>query len=267
MERRSNGYNLDWQKNATTLWGIPLNPTGEMYTTEFIMETPNDIDSIRARLVSISMQIFCNMIALCIFTNNFRISFSTIRYPPHFIAGWCCLISAFLGVSWGMSMVVFAFDVLKCRIMVWYLALLILLSSLCNCVIVLQKVYLVFLKNKLVLSLGIILMLPQFALLPLSLHLSYASMDIEGGCGVKSHYLMPIYWFTATIPINLLFSATFSIIAYRKYKEYGSDAWKKLAREGIQIMCLVVTCNVFCAFCIVLQAAGNFSGMFFILDW
>jgi hypothetical protein len=78
---------------------------------------------------------------------------------------------------------------------------------------------------------------------------------------------MPIYWFTATIPINLLFSATFSIIAYRNYKQYGSDAWKRLAREGIQTMCLVVACNVFCALCIALQVVGDFSGMFFIFDW
>ncbi|KAI8050479.1 hypothetical protein BDF22DRAFT_695154 [Syncephalis plumigaleata] len=267
MTPHVSAYNLDWQKDASTLWGIPLNPTGEMYTTEFIMETINDLGITRARLLGILLQICCNTIMMFMFANNFRISLNVVKCMPHFISGWCCLISASLGISWGLSVIAFAFDVFNCRIIIWFFALLILLSSLCNSAIVLQKVYLVFVKSKLVLVMGIILVLPQIVLLPLSLRLSYVTMDIQGGCGAKFHYLMPIYWFATTIPINLLFSATFSVIAYKQYKKYGSDAWRRLTRKGIQTMCLVVACNISCATCIVIQVAGDFSEMFFIVDW
>lgn len=45
----------------------------------------------------------------------------------------------------------------------------------------------------------------------------------------------------------------FNYVAYKQYKLYESETWKRLAQDGIQIMCLVVLCNIIFGVLIILR--------------
>jgi hypothetical protein len=55
-----NNKHLDteWIKNATTLWGIPLHPLGEMAFVDYLLSDSDDITLMQARLASIQFQVF-----------------------------------------------------------------------------------------------------------------------------------------------------------------------------------------------------------------
>ncbi|KAI9598585.1 hypothetical protein BDF19DRAFT_430777 [Syncephalis fuscata] len=89
----------------------------------------------------------------------------------------------------------------------------------------------------------------------------------EDGCVIHYPPFLPWYWFLAATPINTFFSAIFSRVAYQQYCVFGSEAWKHLARDGIQTMCLVTFCNVACAICILVEVVGKLSELFFVADW
>jgi hypothetical protein len=67
-------------------------------------------------------------------------------------------------------------------------------------------------------------------------------------------------------PINVIFSVIFIRVVYQQYRKFGADAWIRLAREGIQTMCMVVAVNIFCMLGTLFDAAGTFSPYFFVID-
>jgi hypothetical protein len=78
---------------------------------------------------------------------------------------------------------------------------------------------------------------------------------------------VPFYWFGAVGSVNLLFSAIFCWVTYKQYRQFGSDAWRKLAHDGIQTMCMVTVCNII-SYCIILvDTGGSFADILFPLDW
>ncbi|KAI9596804.1 WD40-repeat-containing domain protein [Syncephalis fuscata] len=114
---------------------------------------------------------------------------------------------------------------------------------------------------------GVFFILPQLTFLAIVIIFCPITLDDISGCVINYPHFLPWYWLGVAAPINAFFSAVFSYIAYRQYRLYGSDAWKRLARDGIQTMCLVVLCNVVCGICIIFKVGGNFSEMFFLADW
>ena len=78
---------------------------------------------------------------------------------------------------------------------------------------------------------------------------------------------MPWVWFGAAMPINVLFSSVFSHVAYKQYRIFGSDTWKRLTRDGIQTMCLVVACNVICVLILLFEIGGDLSEVSYAVDW
>jgi hypothetical protein len=76
-----------------------------------------------------------------------------------------------------------------------------------------------------------------------------------------------LYWVAINVPFNVLFSTIFCYIAYAQYKLYGSDIWRRLARQGIQTMCLALLCNTVCAAIVVACNDKTDPDMLIAVDW
>ncbi|KAI9595452.1 hypothetical protein BDF19DRAFT_71700 [Syncephalis fuscata] len=239
---------MDWRHNATRLWGIPLHPSGEAPLYSFIAAVPNDRHDAQARLFAIYTQTIINLLASLIFISNLAISIRMVLNRPQFLSGWCFLISSLFGAGWFVIVVPYFFEILNCRETIWYILTAFSVVSIGNSIVILQKAYIVLLKQRWVLVVGIILILPQLGFTPFVITVSYITFKKHGGCVANYPISMPLYWFGVTIPVNILFSGIFSYIAYQQYKTFGSEAWRRLTRNGIQIMCLVVFCNIICAY-------------------
>ena len=146
----------DWVKNATTLWGFPLHPLGEMAAVDFIMAYTDDIALMRTRLTSMQLQVAFNVTASCIFASNFYISAKMVIARPRALNGWCCLIPSILGIGMGVltGMMVSPFNV-SCRDIIWYTVAGITITLVCNSIIVLQRAYLVLCRQRWVIIVGI----------------------------------------------------------------------------------------------------------------
>ncbi|KAI9595430.1 hypothetical protein BDF19DRAFT_441900 [Syncephalis fuscata] len=258
---------MDWRHNATRLWGIPLHPSGETYSYDFLITTSNDRHDAQARLFIVYAQVIINIFIAIMFVPNFVISIRMVINRPYSLSGCCCLIPALAAIFWYIFIVLYLFQILNCREIVWYTIAAFTVSSVANSMLVLQKAYIVFLKQRWILAVGVLFILPQLGFMPFSIKSIYANFEKDNGCIVHYSTSMSLYWFGVTIPVNTFFSGIFSCIAYQHYKKFGSAAWKRLAHNGIKTMCLVVFCNIMCAVCVLFELGGLYSQMFFIIDW
>jgi hypothetical protein len=116
-------------------------------------------------------------------------------------------------------------------------------------------------------TVGTILILPQLGLTYIGFRFSVSTLETHGGCVTNYSPFLPWSWFGTMVPLNILTSAVFSYVAYQQYKLFGSDAWKRLAKDGTQTTCLVIVCNVTCGWILIFEIGGDFSEMSFIADW
>jgi hypothetical protein len=57
----------------------------------------------------------------------------------------------------------------------------------------------------------------------------------------------------------------FLYVAYKQYHLFGSGAWRRLARDGVQTMCLVIVCNVACGLFLFLKLEATCLKCLFLL--
>ncbi|KAI9599567.1 hypothetical protein BDF19DRAFT_462252 [Syncephalis fuscata] len=139
------------------------------------------------------------------------------------------------------------------------------ISLVCCSAIILQKAYLILCKPAWVLIVGVLCILPQVGYpLFVAAVMRFTLID-QQGCVALYPPSFPWYWFGAVVPINVLFSSIFSYIAYKQYRTFGSQAWKRLAQEGIRAMSLVIMSNIFCGVFIFLEIGDALSEFFSLL--
>ncbi|KAI9591667.1 hypothetical protein BDF19DRAFT_454227 [Syncephalis fuscata] len=227
----------EWLKNATYLWGIPLNPRARTYYLRSML----------------AQTVFPTMVSY-LFIRNFIISIKVITKNCRNFPAWCCFIASLSGIMFSIESVLLLFSAgVSCRMLIWSAWFGISFAQFCN--------------KKWILYIGVPLMLPQLCFGVLIIYQSFITMDPVGGCGIRYPYTIPLYWFGVIMSINLLFSIIFCRVAYRQYCRFGSDAWKQLAHDGIQTMCLATLCNIGCCFLIVFHVTGNYSDVLFTVDW
>ncbi|RKP06940.1 hypothetical protein THASP1DRAFT_24823 [Thamnocephalis sphaerospora] len=256
-----------WEKNATYQWGIPLHPLGELNTIEYVMSAQGDIPEMRVRARGVFTQLSVNIIANYVFFRNLIISAKMLYRRPHILATWCCLIQALAGVTY----TIFALTLTmpggpSCRVTLWIVGVGLAISPICVSIVLLQKAYIVHARNRHLLIIGSILILPQ----PFVTYFAWASpATMVPSISCLSYYPSYAPWvkFATDAPINAASSVAFLIVVYRQYRQYGSGAWARLVRNGIQTMCLIVLSNLLCMLCAALEVLGLFSEMFIIMDW
>ncbi|KAI9596831.1 hypothetical protein BDF19DRAFT_421337 [Syncephalis fuscata] len=257
-----------WEANATRLWSIPLHPLGEMDIGDFVLRDPNNADQVRARLQGLYHQLIFNILLSSIFIRNFNIARKMVMMRIRTLPGWCCLLPSLFGMLVGIIAALSLFPTgLTCRKIAWYVGFAITFSLLCNSVILLQKAYLVLCRPRWVLIVGGLFMLPQLGYMYIAWMLSPITLNSASGCVVNYPTFLPVYWFGSAVPLNAFFSGIFSYVAYKQYQKYGSKAWKRMARDGIQTMSIVILCNIICGLIIMFRLGGNISEMFFLTDW
>ncbi|KAI8052850.1 hypothetical protein BDF22DRAFT_743527 [Syncephalis plumigaleata] len=109
--------------------------------------------------------------------------------------------------------------------------------------------------------------LPQLSFGLASMMNTTATLEDTAGCVAEYPYFISLYWFAITMPGNTFFSAIFCRVVYNQYRRFGSEAWRRLARDGIQKLCAAVFCNVFCGLIIITRAFDSYSDFFFVVDW
>ncbi|RKP06939.1 hypothetical protein THASP1DRAFT_31247 [Thamnocephalis sphaerospora] len=256
-----------WEKNATYQWGIPLHPLGELNTIEYVMSAQGDIPEMRERTRGALMQLFVNIVANYVFFRNLIISTRMLRRRFNVLATWCCLLQALAGIVYTL----FALALTmpggpSCRVTLWNIGVGLAISPICVSIVLLQKAYVVHNRNRWLLIIGAILILPQ----PLVTYFAWASPAVMVPVtACLSYYPSYFPWvkFATDAPINAVFSTAFLLVVYRQYRQFGSGAWARLVRNGIQTMCLVVLSNFVCMLCAALEVLGLFSEMFIVLDW
>ncbi|KAI8050937.1 hypothetical protein BDF22DRAFT_694082 [Syncephalis plumigaleata] len=257
----------DWEKNATTLFGIPLHPLGEM---EVIYYAQHNLDMglpIRA-MVGMERQIFVVVVVTCLFSINMVTALRMLIQKPRAMSSWICVFPHALGASWGyMCYVALIFGHLNCRMIVWYMAVGASLSAASNGGIILQKAYLVLLRRRWVLIVGIVLTLPQLAIFVITWFFCPAVLHPDYGCTFYYPAYLPWIWMGVEAPSYIMFSSIFSYVAYKQYKAFKTDVWKRLARDGILVMCLAILCKLVCGTIVVANLLGPASQMFVLVDW
>jgi hypothetical protein len=258
----------EWMKDATSQWGILLHPLGEMAIVDFIMEKPDDITLMQARLAGMQFQVALIVLFWCVFANNLYVSSKLVISRPRALTGWCCLIPSILGAVYCtlVTLMLSPYPV-TCRAVVWYIAVAMSISLVCNSIIVLRKAYLASRRQLWVIIVGAILTIPQVGFAYISFKYDVYTLETHAGCVNNYPSFIPWYWFGAVAPVNVLFSSVFSYVAYKQYRLFGSDAWRRLARDGIQTMFLVVACNVICGLILIFEVGGDLSETAFMTDW
>ncbi|RKP10275.1 hypothetical protein THASP1DRAFT_27959 [Thamnocephalis sphaerospora] len=257
----------DWKKDATYQWGIPLHPLGELNSPEYILQAQGNLEEMRSRHGNLSMQSMCNVFFFFIFLRNLYLAARITYQRRRMLASWCCILQAAAGLASALSGTT---DYLPhgtpCRVTLWVNGVGVAVSALCVGSTLLQKAYLAHQRNKWLLGIGIILLVPQ----PVFTYMVWTSPGImtpAGGCLSCYPSYLPWIKLAMDLPINLVFSTAFLTVVYRQYRMYGSKAWARLVRNGIQTMCLVVLSNLICMFGVAFKVVGVYSQFFFIVDW
>ncbi|KAI8050519.1 hypothetical protein BDF22DRAFT_695388 [Syncephalis plumigaleata] len=262
----------EWQKNATTWAGIPLHPLGEIPIYDYISGDNTEYGISRAesqaRLIGILQKTVTFTVLPFIFVRNFLVSIKIINSHAGSISGWCCLIASAIGSGLCLLPIsVTIFRETNCRHLSWALVLALCLSTIANGIIILHKAYLALLRQRWVVITGAFFVSLQLGFMIAAIRYTPITINQEHGCAVNYGTFLSYAWIGTVLPVNLFFSAIFSIVAYRQYVSFGSDAWKRLAKNGVQTMCFVVLCNIVCGVMTISRLLGNLSDICFVADW
>ncbi|KAI9596824.1 hypothetical protein BDF19DRAFT_412394 [Syncephalis fuscata] len=246
---------------------IEMDPLGEEHIVDYIMEAANDKKQFQIRAHGLQLQLAINVMVACVFSRNLYFSIKMLVAKPRMFAGWCCLISSILGVSQGVVFAVgFLSGKLGCRVIYWFVILVVGVITTLNNAIMLHKAYLALRRRRWIIYIGGLCLLPQLSFSFVVLVNSNVGINNDYGCTLHYEKFIPWYWFGSSIPISIIFSGIFSNVAYKQYCTFGSDAWMRLARDGLQTMCLAVICNILCGAGTILEIGGQYSAYFFFAD-
>ncbi|KAI9592257.1 hypothetical protein BDF19DRAFT_468226 [Syncephalis fuscata] len=264
----SNPEELEWQNNATKVWGIPLHPYGEMNLLDFEVQSFESGNRKYDQFSGIRFQIAFVMGALPVIALNVYISAKMVLNRPHLLASWCCFIPSATGVITITTFIlVYLGFCFNCRYLIWSIGFGMSVTYFCNSLILLQKAYLILYRKKWVLYTCIPLILPQLSFAFMVIFGCFATLDVPNGCAIHYPPFFIWVWTVTIIPLNVLLSAVFCRTALQQYRALGSEAWKRLAHDGIQIMFLAALFNIICCICIPLQIGGSNADLFFTGDW
>ncbi|KAI9592687.1 hypothetical protein BDF19DRAFT_450642 [Syncephalis fuscata] len=262
----SSDYN-EWMNSDIKQWGARLHPLGEKSIFDFFIEATGDIASQRLRLLGVQILIVVHIIMFCIFSRNLIIASRMVISRPRSIVSWCCFLPSVLSSLIILAVISMYVDSpINCRIMIWILTFNISFAMVGNGLILLQKVYLVLCRQKWILYISIPIMISQLAFPFLLIYLSFSTLEEKIACLVFYPQFILWYWFVINVPINVLFSAIFCYIALKQYRLFGSEAWKQLARDGIQTMLLATSCNIICSIFVIVYAHKVNADTFFVID-
>ncbi|RKP23979.1 hypothetical protein SYNPS1DRAFT_30250 [Syncephalis pseudoplumigaleata] len=164
---------------------------------------------------------------------------------PNTLTPWCCLVSSALGVVTSiLALITFLGIAFNCRILILAIISSWSLSQISNSLILLRRAYLVLYRRKWVAYIGIPLMLASLSCPVAAVFTTFSTL--EPGVGCACYYSIEFLWYGtgASVLVNIFFSGIFCYIALKQYRLFRSNAWKRLARDGIQTMAMAAFSNI-----------------------
>jgi hypothetical protein len=200
----------NWKEAAPRIFGIPIHPLGEVSIIEHILDGPKEMDAIRLRYIGVAIQLNIHTFSSIIFLYNAYRAIQQLCKQTHQLMAWCCIIQSLSGIIYTLLVLlpITFCDGLSCRQLFWCAAVNIVISSICVSITLLQKAYLVHGRNKKLLIIGILMMIPQ----PIIAYIGMTSpvISIPGsGCVVIYPNLLPWIKLAVEAPINIVFSIAF----------------------------------------------------------
>jgi hypothetical protein len=227
-----------------------------------------DVETMRLNYIGAILQEFLHTILFVIFSYNTYRAILLLRKKTHYLLAWCCIISSSYGVfytSLSLTSNLFS-NGATCHHVLWLASSGLSVGSMCVSTALLQKAYLAHGRNKKLLIIGIIMIIPQ----PIVAYMGMSSpVQFVSGLACVAFYPGPVAWikFALEAPINTVFSIAFITVVYRQYQQHGKKAWKRLAHDGIRTIGLVIICNFVCMVAAATHALGGASEYLFVTDW
>ncbi|KAI8055191.1 hypothetical protein BDF22DRAFT_675820 [Syncephalis plumigaleata] len=257
----------EWKKNATTLGNILLYPIGEMNANEYLMSS-RDADETRERMYGVQLHTVLILMVAILSIDNIMKSIKLIRRNRKAFTGWCCLLMSIFSFNHAVLFVAFIFpNGVSCRKLLWNAMIGYVISLECSNLLLLYKAYCVVQRKYLIVLFGVLITLFAPALIYTDLVGGLATIEPYIGCTIILPFYKPWLVFAARTPVDLFLSAVFIRVIHHQYRTFGSEAWGRLLRDGIQTACLVVICNVFCTIILLTQAFGGCTNFIYMFDW
>ncbi|KAI9592011.1 hypothetical protein BDF19DRAFT_239592 [Syncephalis fuscata] len=259
-------YN-EWMNSDIKQLGARLHPLGEKNIFDFFMESSDGISKQRLRLFGMQFLMALEVVLFWTFVRNLVIASRMVIMRPRNMVSWLCLIPSALNSIIALVMVLmYTFFQINCRTIIWISSFNIAFMMVGNSLILLQKAYLVLCRQKWILYVSAPAIAAQLAYPLIVIYFSFISFKETTGCTIYYLEVILWYWFAVNVPINLLFSAIFCHIALKQYRSFGSEAWKKLARDGIQTMLLATLCSIICSVVIISSKNKINADTLFVVD-
>ncbi|RKP27533.1 hypothetical protein SYNPS1DRAFT_26814 [Syncephalis pseudoplumigaleata] len=248
---------------------IKHDPQGALNAIEYLLDANGSLEEYQRRSVGVHMQLLSIMALLFMFMFNAYRSIQMTFKRSHKVSSWCCLVSTMTGVAYvgGAALNHHMPYGPSCRTVVWAAIIGMTIATMAMNTLLLERAYLAHQRNRFLLVFGIFLILPAPTLIYRAWIEVEAKFSPASGCYAKYPASFPSFRLLIDLPPNVVFTCAFVMVIYQQYRRYGDRCWKRLARNGIVTMMLVVVSNLTCMLCNVFNAFGEVSDVLFIVDW
>ncbi|RKP05183.1 hypothetical protein THASP1DRAFT_32978 [Thamnocephalis sphaerospora] len=246
-----------------------IDPSGELSVGEFVLAHAGDVSLGRQKFRALGIQLLLCVVIFSLFAQcTIRAGVLLTYSHGRSISVWCCCIQALTGC---ITALVFLAGSLpngpSCRVDVWTATIGLTVSSLCIHVVLLEKAYVVCNRDRRLLVIAVLLLLPSVALIYSGIWISYAQVDEQGFCLKIYAPMHPWIKFWLDASVNMVFSSIFLSVILQQYRQFGTRAWGRLSRDGILIMLGIILSNTLAALGASLHLLGPLSQWLYLVDW
>ncbi|KAI9592909.1 hypothetical protein BDF19DRAFT_191823 [Syncephalis fuscata] len=240
------------------------------YSAIELLQEAHNVKELQARFVSIRGQTAISTALLCIFLRNTYYALCVIFRRPDRLASWCCLFMCMTGTL-VLAITLLGYNLtgeISCRESTWMQAIGDVIFNTVINIIMLERAYLAYRRNKWMLVFGIpILIIPPALYLYVFSSDVVAHFDTEYACHTTYPKYIPYVHALLDLPACIVFSVAFFIVVYRQYSLVGHQCWQKLARDGIIAMLAIIFADIFCLIGNLAFPVYLMNDIIFLLDW
>ncbi|KAI9592819.1 hypothetical protein BDF19DRAFT_467656 [Syncephalis fuscata] len=230
----------------------------------------HSIAAIQARSIGVHIQLVICVVLIWAFARNvYRVSSNLLKSNVK-LASWCCLASSLSGlISFGIVSILHHLPGgPSCRALIACCTLGMALSNFAINAILLERAYIVRQRSRWILVIGIILNAIQLITYGL---IFFVELKYEYrpsvGCYVKFPLYGPYTRFLVDTPPVLVPSIVFIMSIYQQFRRFKSGCWRRLMKNGIITMMLVIISNLLFAVLLITDVLDDLSMVLYPFDW
>ncbi|RKP08426.1 hypothetical protein THASP1DRAFT_29766 [Thamnocephalis sphaerospora] len=256
-----------WQDGAPLMSSTTQPSPGEQPFYTFIASGTLLSDE-RARWQVVFRHLTLASFIMALFVANLRAALRLIYARPHMLSTRCCLVQAAVGFALSLVAISVIFpEGPSCRTILLATTASIRIGDICISTVLLQRAYIA--QNR---SRWLLVFVPVIVAAPVyMIYATWASPPVltiqTSGCVFIYSDYYPWIRFAFQAPMNVVLTAIFIKVAYRRYARLGSMAWGRLVREGIQTGLLLLLISLLCTFAVAFEFFGIYSIVLTVFEW